>query len=170
MDMLMIGTREHADAIAAGRHPSVQTAMAWLAFSHLPEDMRSLAEPLYVAAWELIRRIPTDSTEMTSALNKLVEAKDWMVRAGIRSDHGRPGPVPRPAAVVDPPTFGKAQVPIRPDQKLIGPPHAHLDGTCTEACYEQADAPVARQRGCGWHEEGGYGYVWDCPDCTRVQS
>lgn len=30
------------------------------------------------------------------------------------------------------------------DRKLIGPPHAHLDGPCTDACYEQA-APAPDQ-------------------------
>jgi len=107
-DHTIVGTAKHAATVTEGRHQGVQTAMAWLAFSHLPDDLRSLSEPIYVAGWELIRRIPTDTAELTIALNKLVEAKDWMVRAGIRSDHGRPGPVPRPQAVVDPPVLNHA--------------------------------------------------------------
>jgi hypothetical protein len=98
-----IGTNEHAALISHSRHPGVQTAMAWLTFSHLPPALATLSEPAYLAAMELLERIPTDSAELTTALNKLVEAKDWFVRAGIRNDCGRPGPVCRPATVVDPP-------------------------------------------------------------------
>jgi hypothetical protein len=98
-----LGTADHAELITHNRHPGVQAAMAWLAFAHLPQDLQSLSEPTYVAAMELIERIPTDSAELTTALNKLIEAKDSFVRAGIRNDYGRPGSVPRPAAVVNPP-------------------------------------------------------------------
>lgn len=98
-----VGTPGHAAHITAGRHPGVQTALAWLCFSHLPDALQSLSEPSYTAAWIMIDRIPTDSAELTSALNRLVEAKDWFMRAGIRSDEGKPGPIPRPATVVDPP-------------------------------------------------------------------
>lgn len=97
------GSADHARLVTFGRHPGVQTAMAWLAFTHLPETLQGLSRPLYEAAAELIRRIPNDSAELTSALNRLVETKDWFVRAGIRSDQGTPGPVPRPAAVIEPP-------------------------------------------------------------------
>lgn len=99
----IVGTTAHAEHITAGRHPGVQTALAWLCFSHLPEHLQSVSEPFYVAAWILTERVTVDSAELTAALNKLVEAKDWMMRAGIRSDEGRPGPIPRPATVVDPP-------------------------------------------------------------------
>jgi hypothetical protein len=98
------GSGDHARMITFNRHPGVQTAFAWLAFSHLPTPLQGLSRPLYEAACELIRRIPNDSAELTTALNTLVETKDWMVRAGIRSDQGQPGPVPRPAEVVDPPS------------------------------------------------------------------
>jgi hypothetical protein len=77
--------------------------MAWLAYSHLPEPLQRFSAPFYGAAVDLLSAVPTDSAELTTALNKLVEAKDWAVRAGIRHDNGRPGPVPRPQEVVDPP-------------------------------------------------------------------
>lgn len=98
------GSGDHARMITFNRHPGVQTAFAWLAFTHLPTQLQGLSRPLYEAACELIRRIPNDSAELTTALNTLVETKDWMVRAGIRSDQGQPGPVPRPTEVVDPPS------------------------------------------------------------------
>lgn len=98
------GSSEYAALFTEGRHPGVQTALAWLAFSHLPVPLQLFSRPFYQAALELIDGIPNDSAELITALNTLVEAKDWAVRAGIRSDQGKPGPVPRPATVVDPPT------------------------------------------------------------------
>lgn len=99
------GTREHAAASTEGRHPGVVTALAWLTYSHLPEELRSYSEPFYSAALDLIRSIGEDSAELTTALNRLVEAKDWAVRAGIRARIGQPGPHPRPQTVVDRPEF-----------------------------------------------------------------
>lgn len=103
---LAAGTPEHAAAVTQGRHPGVVTALAWLAFSHLPARLQDFSRPFYHTAVELVLECK-DSAELTTALNKLVEAKDWAVRAGIRSDQGRPGPVPRPAEVIDPPQFLK---------------------------------------------------------------
>ena len=99
----ILGTAEHAARLTEGRHPGVVTAMAWLAFSHLPEPLRAFSRPLYQTGAELVTTIRSDSAELTTALNKLVEAKDWFVRAGIHDQQGQPGPVPRPATVVDPP-------------------------------------------------------------------
>lgn len=101
-----MGTPQHAAAITKDRHPGVVTALAWLAFSHLPARLQDFSRPFYQTAVELIIECK-DSAELTTALNTLVEAKDWAVRAGIRSDQGVPGPVPRPAEVIDPPQFLK---------------------------------------------------------------
>jgi hypothetical protein len=97
------GTADHAWHVTKGRHAGTQAALQWLVFSHLPEALRRYSEPFYVAAVELVRTVLTDSPELTTALNKLVEAKDAEVRAGIRDATGRPGPVARPQVVVDPP-------------------------------------------------------------------
>jgi hypothetical protein len=115
-----LGTREHAEQITEGRHPGVQSALQWLTFSHLPEALQTFSRPFYQTAVELITYIGTDSAELTTALNKLIEAKDSAVRAGIRHETGRAGSVPRPQTVVNPPVFGQAQVPARPDQQLPG--------------------------------------------------
>lgn len=101
------GTREHAERVTEGRHPGVRSALQWLAYSHLPQELQAFSVPFYATAVELVRTITMDSPELTTALNKLIEAKDWSVRAGIRDRHGRPGPVARPAMVVNPPTFGE---------------------------------------------------------------
>jgi hypothetical protein len=114
------GSREHAESVTHGRHPGVQSALQWLTFSHLPEALQTFSRPFYGAAVELIERIDTDSAELTTALNKLIEAKDSAVRAGIRHETGRAGSVPRPQTVVNPPVFGHAQVPASLGQQLPG--------------------------------------------------
>lgn len=102
-----LGTREHAEALTKGRHPGVRDALQWLTFSHLPEALQYFSRPFYRAAVALVGQIPTDSPELTTALNKLIEAKDSAVRAGIKNDTGRAGSVPRPQTVVNPPLFGE---------------------------------------------------------------
>jgi hypothetical protein len=97
------GSNEDAMQRAEGRHPGVRDAMLWLTFGHLPPALRRYSMPFYGAAANLLSAIGTDSPELTTALNKLVEAKDSAVRAGVKSDHGRAGSVPRPQTVVDPP-------------------------------------------------------------------
>lgn len=111
-----VGSREHAAHVTEGRHPGIRDGLQWLTFSHLPEPLQRFSRPFYLAAVEMISEIRTDSPELTTALNGLISAKDSAVRAGIRHDTGRAGSVPRPQEVVDPPTFGSAQVPARPDQ------------------------------------------------------
>jgi hypothetical protein len=100
---LVLGTREHAARQTEGRHPGVRDALQWLTFSHLPPPLRRFSQPFYVAAMDLIQEITTDSPELTTALNKLVESKDSAVRAGIKHDTGRAGSVSRPQEVVSPP-------------------------------------------------------------------
>ena len=103
--MTKMGTREHAAAIGEGRHPGVRDALQWLTYSHLPAQLRRYSAPFYMAAVDLLTEIDTDSPELTTSLNKLVEAKDSGVRAGIKDSTGRAGSVPRPQEVVSPPTF-----------------------------------------------------------------
>lgn len=99
------GTREHATRVTVGRHPGVCDALQWLTYSHLPEALQAYSQPFYTTAVELVRTILKDSDELTTALNKLVEAKDSAVRAGIKDSTGRAGSVPRPQTVVNPPEF-----------------------------------------------------------------
>lgn len=101
----LLGTREHAESITEGRHPGVRDALQWLTFSHLPPALQDYSRPFYQTAVELIVTIWTDSPELTTSLNKLIEAKDSGVRAGIKHDTGRAGSVPRPQQVVNPPLF-----------------------------------------------------------------
>lgn len=104
------GTPEHATSVAGDRHPGVRDALQWLCYSHLPSPLRRFSAPLYTAAVDLIREIPTDSPELTTALNGLIAVKDAAMRAGIRSDTGRAGSVPRPQTVVDPPELSAGNI------------------------------------------------------------
>lgn len=107
-----LGTREHALAVTDGRVATVRDALQWLTFAHLPEALQNYSRPFYQTAVEIILTV-TDSPELTHTLNGIIEAKDWAVRAGIRSDTGRAGSVPRPQEVVQPPVFPTR--PIRDD-------------------------------------------------------
>lgn len=99
------GSPEHATAVTEGRHPGVRDGLQWLTFTHLPVPLRRFSEIFYDAAVTLIQTVTTDSPELTTAINRLIEAKDAAVRAGIRHDTGRAGSVPRPQTVVDPPSL-----------------------------------------------------------------
>lgn len=93
------------------RHPGVRDGLAWLAYDHLPEPLRRFSKPFHDAAVAIVEAIPTDSPELTTAINTLIAAKDSAVRAGIRHDYGRAGSVPRPQTVVNPPDL-TASVPV----------------------------------------------------------
>lgn len=105
----VLGTREHADALTRGRHPGVHDALQWLTFAHLPEALQNYSRPFYQTAAELVT-IVSDSPELMTALNKLIEAKDSAVRAGIKTDTGRAGSVPRPQAVTLPPKLSSRPI------------------------------------------------------------
>ena len=87
------------------RHPGIEDGLKWLAYDHLPPSLQRFSKPFHDAAVAIVNEIGTDSPELTTAINKLVEAKDSAVRAGIRHDTGRAGSVPRPQTVVNPPNL-----------------------------------------------------------------
>lgn len=107
-DDVKYGTAEHAAAITEGRHPGIRDGLQWLTIAHLPTSLQQVSGIFYDAAVALIKRITTDSPELTTALNTLMAAKDSAVRAGIRHDTGRAGSIPRPQEVVLPPQFETA--------------------------------------------------------------
>lgn len=66
------------------RHPGVENALRWLTPNpNLPDDLKVVSEAVHEAALELVEDIQTDSPELTSGLNLLVQAKDHLVRAKI---------------------------------------------------------------------------------------
>ena len=112
----ILGTREHALSVTKGRHVGVRDALQWLVFEHLPEALQNYSRPFYQTAVETILNIATDSAELTTSLNLLVQAKDAAVRAGIKHDTGHAGPVTRPDTVVKPPlpSFVTGSAPVNP--------------------------------------------------------
>src|SRR5215207_4024238 len=96
------GTSEHATFLTDGRHPAVRDALQWLTFSHLPPQLQPFSAIFYRAAAELVTAVDY-SPELSRSLAALLNAKDEAVRAGIRTQTGRAGSVPRPQTVVDPP-------------------------------------------------------------------
>lgn len=99
------GSAAHAEQVAHGRHPAVRDALQWLTFAHLPKPLQRFSQPFYAAACEIVETITTDSPELTTAINRIIEAKDSAVRAGIRHDTGKAGSVARPQEVTQPPTL-----------------------------------------------------------------
>lgn len=89
------------------RHPGITDGLAWLGYDHLPPALQRFSKPFHDAAVAIVNEVGTDSPELTTAINKLIEAKDAAVRAGIRHDIGRAGSVPRPQAVTDPPKLSE---------------------------------------------------------------
>ena len=141
------GTPEHAAQVTQDRHQATADALQWLTTSHLPPQLQPRSQVFYYAATELILT-NVDSAELTKALNALTEAKDWAIRAGIRTDTGRAGSIPRPQTVVDPP------VTFVPDQELLdaGPgavlhshgqhgPHVH-----SALSYARHQQPMDREQ------------------------
>lgn len=114
------GTAEHAADVTQGRHPGIRDGLQWLTYAHLPQQLQKFSSVFYEAAVELLTRITSDSPELATALNKIIEAKDSAMRAGIRMDTGRAGSVPRPQEVVDPPKLdgptGGTPFPQRPGE------------------------------------------------------
>lgn len=97
------GSAEHAEQVTTGRHPGIRDALQWLTFAHLPPHLQQYSMPFYSAGVQAVQRISVDCPELTTALNRLVDAKDSAMRAGIRDDTGRAGSVPRPQEIVKPP-------------------------------------------------------------------
>jgi hypothetical protein len=106
---MFFGSAEHAAGVTEGRMQEIRDGLQWLTFAHLPRPLQRFSGPFYSAAVDLLEAVPTDSPELKIVLNKLTEAKDAAVRAGIRHDTGRAGSVPRPQKVTEPPRFETAR-------------------------------------------------------------
>lgn len=66
----------------ADRHPSVMEVLRWLERSHLPDDLRPVADVFTNAADVLLGSLG-DSPQLVRGLHAMVEAKDCMVRQRI---------------------------------------------------------------------------------------
>lgn len=67
-----------------GRHPSTVQLLRWLDPNpNLPDDQRAISQVFAGAAETLLQRISVDGPELTTALRKMIEAKDCAVRASM---------------------------------------------------------------------------------------
>lgn len=76
------GSRQFMDRVAAGRHPGTVSLMRYFAHAHLSDQLAAVSEPFAHLARTLLDILP-DSAELTTALRKLIEAKDCAVRARV---------------------------------------------------------------------------------------
>lgn len=130
---MIFGSAEHAASVTTGRHPAIQDGLQWLTFAHLPGTLQRFSEVFYIAAVSILARVTTDSPELTTSINRLIEAKDSAVRAGIRHSTGRAGSIPRPQAVVDLPQLNESAVcshGVRHDMSPQDFASAHVSGYC----------------------------------------
>lgn len=68
-----------ANQAMAEQYPILQ----FFQYAHLPEDLRKISAPFGTLAWKMARTLPKNA-ETSTALRKLLEAKDAAVRAWIQ--------------------------------------------------------------------------------------
>lgn len=60
----------------------MSSLLRFFKFEHLPPDLQKVSKPFAELAMEVDNMLP-DSAEKTTALRKLLEAKDCVVRAAV---------------------------------------------------------------------------------------
>lgn len=68
--------------IWSNRHPSVSHFKESFAYDHLPNNLQLVSKQFYITAVSLIAML-SDGPELSTALRKLVEAKDCAVRQAV---------------------------------------------------------------------------------------
>lgn len=63
-------------------HPAEQALVRFFDYHHLPENLRAVSEPFGGLAVHIVNSAPAGA-ETTTALRKLLEAKDCAVRAAL---------------------------------------------------------------------------------------
>lgn len=63
-------------------HPSTEAILRYFKHEHLPGKLASISEPFCTLAKWLVDAVP-EGPELTTALRKLLEAKDCAVRAAL---------------------------------------------------------------------------------------
>lgn len=66
------------------RHRAVQDALRFFVFEHLPHGTpRKVSSCCATLAGDMLHLVPDDDPELTRGLNRLLEAKDALVRAAV---------------------------------------------------------------------------------------
>lgn len=74
-----------------GRHPSTTGILRHFDYEHLPAHLAEVSRRFHDLAHDLVQTLP-DGPELTTALRKLLEAKDCAVRAKLDQVRGeQPG-------------------------------------------------------------------------------
>lgn len=74
---------------APQQHPAVAAVMQYFTFKHLPAHLKAVSRPIAELAQKMADTLP-DNPAKTDGLKKLLEAKDYLVRAALaEDDHGR---------------------------------------------------------------------------------
>lgn len=71
-----MGLRENQELVY--KYPILQ----FFQYAHLPEHLQEISKPFNSLAWKMARQLPRNA-ETSTALRKLLEAKDAAVRARI---------------------------------------------------------------------------------------
>ena len=116
-------------------------ALQWLTFSHLPPQLQPFSSISYRAAAELITAV-LDCPELSRSLAALLNAKDEAVLAGIRTQTGSAGSIPRPQTVVDPPSLQTLTAPAGIDS----PEKFGIPGESVHETGGRAEAERMRDR------------------------
>lgn len=65
-------------------HPAVVESLRFFRYEHLPEHLQEISRPFYVLAHDMAARL--SGPQLTNGLQRLLEAKDCMVRAAVPRD------------------------------------------------------------------------------------
>lgn len=70
-------------------HPAVADVLSYFTWEHLPAHLQEVSKPVGELAQQMAETLP-DCPAKTDGLKKLLEAKDYLVRAALKSnDVGR---------------------------------------------------------------------------------
>jgi hypothetical protein len=67
-----------------GRHPALLNKMGFFEFDHLkPGPLQEISKRFHDLAWELFADTRVEGEQLALGMQKLIEAKDCLVRAGL---------------------------------------------------------------------------------------
>jgi hypothetical protein len=69
----------------SGRHPGTLKMLRWFEYEHLPEHLQPVSRIFHDAAHAIVEQ-GADGAELSTALRKLLEAKDAGVRSAIEKE------------------------------------------------------------------------------------
>lgn len=75
------------DAELGHRHPGLVSLVRYFDHAHLPPHLAAVSAPFGDLVVKVVTQLP-DSAELTTAVRKLLEAKDCAVRAAVDAQRG----------------------------------------------------------------------------------